>query len=574
MAKISVKSPPKPGFDTRGLPDDYDPHKFYEYRYDTLVTTATGIESFAYKYIPKSIMLSVAFAIDPLHQFKVAPRRITPENRTRKRGTLSVLNNGPRTLTNSQYSFSHSQKPNFNGISVCWSPQQDEQITANFSNTSFVTTQPAIVDEFVDTTSRTRLLGSEQGTMRFFKSFVNSPPRVVRKKNRHQYIYHPAAGIPSSSCVAAGGTGNNSSYSEDNWKSEIEPTAAVFFPGSLNTLKTQEYAYIDSLIAKEGLSMLKEWSPNKRSSTLFRNLVELRDVQRSIVSLQESLIAFRKLYVSLAKSPSLRDIVFNIRGAASTVPSEYLSYHFGWKQLYKDLLDLLSLPEKMSKKYNFLIARAGKPTTFRVRKEFISASSGTVPDFDYTYSPYEYGNSYRSNLKRVTELRLVINATFDFPPINSTSFRSHSFLDRIGLVPRPTDIYNLIPWTWLIDWFTGLGNYVEVIDNINRDDTLVNWGMITGKTTGTLTTELKSFVDNTDYVHEDFVGTSSWQNQTEMHHTSTLSYECSIRKDVASIFSVKTTCAPNLSTYQLSILGALLAQRLGVITRGAFRPKS
>ena len=47
-------------YDTRGLPEGYDPHKFYEYRRDTLVKTANGIESFAYKYIPWSIMESFA----------------------------------------------------------------------------------------------------------------------------------------------------------------------------------------------------------------------------------------------------------------------------------------------------------------------------------------------------------------------------------------------------------------------------------------------------------------------------------------------------------------------------------
>ncbi len=562
-----------PGKDTRGLPDDYDPHKFYEYRYDTLVKTATGIESFAYKYIPKSIMMSVAFAIDPLAPFKVASHRITPSNRTRKRSVASVLD--IRKITNSQYSFSRSQTPNYNGISVCWSPSQREVIDANFTNTAVVTTQPPLVDEMEDTTSRTRLMGSEQGTARYFKSYINSPPRHVRRKYRHQYIYHPAAGIPSSSCTAVGGTGNNASYSEDNYHSEIAPTAAVFFPGRLSSLKTSEYAYIDQLLAKEALGMLKEWSPQKRSTTLFRNLVELRDVPRSISSLKETLFKFAELFKSLGTKPALRDSIFSLTGLAGRVPDEYLSYHFGWKQLYKDLMDLLNLPETFAKKYSFLIKRAGKATTFRSKvKSIVSASTGTVPDFDYTYSPYEYGNSYKSNLQRVTEIHLVINATFDFPPVNGVSFRSGHFLDRIGLVPRPTDIYNLIPWTWLLDWFTGLGNYVEVIDNNARDDTLVNWGFFIAKTSGKLTTELKSFVDNHDYTHEDFVGTTDRPSTAELHHASSLNYECYVRKDVATVLSVKTTCQPNLSAYQQSILGALLTQRNDKLTRGAFRPKS
>jgi hypothetical protein len=135
-------------------------------------------------------------------------------------------------------------------------------------------------------------------------------------------------------------------------------------------------------------------------------------------------------------------------------------------------------------------------------------------------------------------------------------------------------LYNLIPWTWLIDWFTGLGNYVEIIDNQARDDSLINWGMITGHTTGILTTDLKSFVDDRSYTHEDFVGTTSVISTRQLNHTSTLNYECSVRKDVATIFSVKTTCEPNLSAYQKSIIGAILAQRRDRLTRGAFRPRS
>lgn len=35
-----------PKVDTRGLPVGYDPHKLYEYRYDTLIKNSSGLESF------------------------------------------------------------------------------------------------------------------------------------------------------------------------------------------------------------------------------------------------------------------------------------------------------------------------------------------------------------------------------------------------------------------------------------------------------------------------------------------------------------------------------------------------
>jgi hypothetical protein len=438
------------------------------------------------------------------------------------------------------------------------------------------TTQPPLVDEIIDTTSRTRLMGSEQGTMRFFKSYINSPSRHLTLDDRYQYIYHPAVGIPSSSCVAVGGTGNNSAQGTEHTRVEIGPTAAVFFQNSLDTLRVAEYAYMDQLIAKQAPSMLKEWSPNKRTYTLFRNLVELRDVPRSIASLQESLKAFGKLYSSLSTNRTIRDAIFSLGPVLKQIPNEYLSYHFGWKQLYKDLMELLALPEAMSKKYSFLIRRAGKPTTFRsTLKSFDSATVGNVPGFSYTGGgALEYGNSESSRVQRTTTLQLVINATFDFPEVNAVSFRSHSYLDRIGLVPRPTDIYNLIPWTWLVDWFTGLGNYVEIIDNMARDDTLVNWGFITAKTSGVLTTEFKSKTDNRSYVIEDFVGTSTSISTTENRHSSALHFECQTRKDVATVLDVKTTCEPNLSAYQKSILGAILAQRKDALSPSPFRPRT
>jgi hypothetical protein len=553
--------------DTRGLPEGYDPHMFYEYRRDTLAQTATGIESFVYKYIPWNLVRSFCFAIDPTGPFKVAPHAITPYNRSRYRGVASVLQ--IRNLHTRVTNVSHDQAPNYNGISVCWSPVYKESITVVFDGDYALNRQPALIDYHDDTTSRTRLIGSQQGTMRMFKSYINSPPRTVRQKNERRFIFHPASGIPSPSCVAVGGTGNNAADATDFKSQVIAPTAAVLFPNSLTTLRDQEYAYLETLISKHVISMLKEWSPNKRSSTLFRNIVELRDIPRSISSLRETLKDLRSLYTSLSKSPSLQRIVFDLKNTSKDIPNEYLSYHFGWKQTYKDVMDALALPATISKKYEFLIKRAGKPTTFRVKRNFTSALSDNLPAFSYDNSDYEYGIVHTTRLERESELRLVINATFDFPPPNVVSFRSHSYLDRLGLVPRPTDLYNLTPWTWLVDWFTGLGSYVELIDNMARDDTLVNWGMITGKTTGRLITNHSSKVDNRLTITEDFVGSNTSISTDVISHDSILNYECSIRKDAAAALTVKTTAQPDLTGYQQSIIGALLAQR-----KGSFTPRS
>lgn len=558
--------------DTRGLPQGFDPRMFYEYRYLSNLKTATGLEGLILKYMPYGLIRSVVFAIDPLRDFKVAPHRITPSNRQRKKAVESVLTT-QRKRTNQFRAYSHSQTPNYNGISVCWSPGRVEHLDATGTQVADLTTQPPLVQEINDTTRRTRLIGSEQGTMDSFQGFMSSPARRVDKVNRYDYIYHPAEGIPSPECSERGGDANRGSDSIDLWWSDIGPTAAVLFPSTLNNLRTSELAYLEDLISRNVLAMFKDWSPNRRDYTLFRNVVELRDIPRSINSLNDTLRNLRSLFVSLGSKPRLRDSVFDLRRTAGNIPSEYLSYHFGWKQTYKDLMDLLALPEKMSKKYAFLIKRAGKPTTFRTKRTFLSALSEGVSGFDYDTSPYEGDVVVSHKLERETELRLVINATFDFPPPDAISLNLKKFLDQIGAVPRPTDIYNLVPWTWLLDWFTGLGNYVEVIDNINRDTSLINWGMITGQTKGRLVTNFKSKSDRLVVTTEDFVGRSEVLSHAENNHTSFYQYECRIRKDAATALNVNTTSDPRLSVYQKSILGALLAQRLDHSTPRTFRPR-
>lgn len=542
--------------DTRGLPVGMDPRKFYEYRYETLVKEATGIERFAYKYIPFSLLKSFAFAIDPLAKFKVSPHSITPANRDRYRATTSVLQQ--RKIVRWRERTTYTTSPNYGNVQFCDSPFYHYSSLPRTPATIPIGSQPALAEYCNDTTTRTRLPGSLQGELQLFKFTLHSPERKIYRGSVDRAYYSP--GPPSPQCAAVGGTRMQHNGGWDYEYETIGPQAATLSQGTLLSLRNSEIALAQSLLTKHAPSLLKKWSPNSRTHTLFRNVVELRDIPRSIRNLADSLENLRKLYVSLHTSPSLRRIIFDLKKTSRDIPKEYVGFHFGWKQTYNDLVELLGLPERMTKKYNFLISRSGKPTTFRVNTKGVLAQSG-VSGFDYTGSGYEHSISSSSRISREYEVRLVINAIFDFPPINPVQFNRENFLERIGVIPRPTDLYNLIPWTWLIDWFTGLGNYVELIDETNRDPSLVNWGMITCKVSGILTTDYKS---KSTVVHNTYYNPGSTVENIFVpnHHASQLKFECQVRKDVSTTLGVKKTSDPStLTTYQKSILGALLLQR-------------
>lgn len=561
-------------FDTRGLPEGFDPHKFYEYRLPTLAATADGLESFIYKYIPWSLIRSFAIAIDPLYEFKVGAHQITPANRTKWRQNASVLQK--RFVDEYRDHYDAGQIPNYRNVTGCWSPFLDDRTVyiAPILATP-LGDQEALPDYLKDTTHRTRLHGSEQGTLELFKGYINSPPRTLRGDRSRYYYFSVVTPAYDSACMAQGCRAQYYNWGHNLTRKEFYPTAATLSASTHSSLRVAEIAYNKALAQKHVLGMVKGWSPLKRDYSLYRNAVELRDLPRSITSLYKTLGDLKKVYTSLTSQPLTRKAVFSLTGLAKDVPGEYLSYHFGWKQLYRDLTDLYALPEKLSKRYSFLIKRAGKPTTFR-SKITLSSAEKDVSGFLYsTGGIFLEETSTKSRIEREHELRLVVNATFDFPPINVPRFRSREFLERVGVIPRPTDLYNLTPWTWLIDYFTGLGNYVEIIDNINHDPNLVNWGLLTVVTRGKLITDFTSKTSMRETVTVEpnaGVATTTYSDET---HTSIFSYDCQTRQDVSTLMSMNETSVPtSLSAYQKSILGALLLQRTGESRAGSFRPRS
>jgi hypothetical protein len=250
--------------------------------------------------------------------------------------------------------------------------------------------------------------------------------------------------------------------------------------------------------------------------------------------------------------------IHSFKITAKDIPKEFLSYSFGWSQTYKDLQDLLLAPERISKRVNFLIRRNGKATTYRTQVN-IPENYATTSGFNYDVMISESVVGVSSNVNIDHTLKMVVNTTFEFPDVNSPRFREKEFYRQLGVVPTPVDLYNLVPWTWLVDWFTGFGRYLEIIETINNDKELINWGVLTCKSTGKLTTTFAGKVQNA----ESYGGAPTVFSYPVSGHTSILQFSSQIRRDVSGMLNVRTTGDPStLTTYQQSILGALLVGRL------------
>lgn len=533
----------------RGLPDSYDPSYFYEYRIAQRSKEATGIEGLVYKLMPWSLIRSFAFAIDPLSNFKTAPGKIQSVNRLRSRTIISVLDTGRRSYYRKVVTHRAAAK-NYLNIPGKFGPiVSDKPFVDQYSQPSG--SQVPLPRISRDTTYRTRPLGYTMGEFEKSIPTILSPPRYryTFENNRQMFSVGPGQDYP-----------DFDEFVRDIQES-VGPTAAVYRSDYYNSVRDAEFNVLLSHMQKHALGMYKSINPVHRNYSLFRNVVELRDLPRSILTMRDTIRSFSELEKLLNK-----DLLSILRASEELSPKllkslsgEYLSYNFGWKQLVSDVYDLLVKPQKIQNQIDFLIRRAGKPTTYRTKRDFLVSRSG-APDFSY-HIMGENVERIDTRVDNKIQLSMVVNTTFPFPSINQVSFRKDLYDKKLGVYPTFTDLYNLTPWTWLVDWFTGLGNYVEIIDEIHNDKSLINWGFITGKSSVDVTTTIVTKKSSWQGISVNGVGENVEYKQYNTH-SSLLHIDLQLRKNVAGIFDVKSFSDPSsLSTYQRSILGALLAQR-------------
>jgi hypothetical protein len=345
--------------------------------------------------------------------------------------------------------------------------------------------------------------------------------------------------------------------------------AATLSSSTIQTIFETERDILTSEMPGQAVKLMPKALPDRREYTLFRNVVELKDLPRGVATLRHTVGDLVQLFKSLP--PGLAAKVFSLTTPLRNIPAEFVSYNFGWKQLDRDLKDLLKVPERITKRVNYLLSRKARPTTFRAATNY-SLPDGTGPSFDYNVHDgenwWEAGAaSQTTTVSRQLQFRVAINAIFDFPTLAVPELQQRELLRRLGVTPTPTDIYNLIPWTWLIDWFTGLGNYIQAVDAINSDRSTINMGFITGVLTSKFQCHHESKTTVVDgWVYSPPVGTPGAQNTTVSvnRHTSIMEVKTQIRKELSSAYGVVPLLAGGtLTAYQTAILGSLIAMRSG-----------
>jgi len=162
--------------------------------------------------------------------------------------------------------------------------------------------------------------------------------------------------------------------------------------------------------------------------------------------------------------------------------SEYLNIVFGWRPFVNDLKKCFALQQTIGKKLAQLVNENGK--TIRRRATIYSNTSTEAGPYNakaYAYpfygvcgAPPNYypGATYVTDMIKTTE-RVWFSGRFRYyvPNIGSPQWTRRAVEALYGVNPTPHVLWELMPWSWLIDWFANVGDVISnscdnAVDNL------------------------------------------------------------------------------------------------------------
>lgn len=202
--------------------------------------------------------------------------------------------------------------------------------------------------------------------------------------------------------------------------------------------------------------------------------------------------------------PSLKKAVKSLSGLGS----QYLNVEFGWKPLLKDVMAILDIQVKLARHLAQLRRDNGKP----IRRRLTVSNSDSSVVTNYTDGvnrlyPILTTGFYRGGLpsnvvfqswKRQQNIaRYWFSGRFRYwiPDIDTADYAFRAKARLLGLTPTPELVWQVIPWSWLIDWFSNTGDIISNWSGTAAENLVMEYGYVMG-TYGNQTTYYSSAMLN------------------------------------------------------------------------------
>lgn len=293
------------------------------------------------------------------------------------------------------------------------------------------------------------------------------------------------------------------------------PGSGVAFPGCPWTVG-EEDVDLDSY----GAESINRFRPGKPAVDLGVTIGEMRDAPK---------LLFKRLR-------ELRDL-----------GDLYLKIQFGWRPFLRDLFGFFEQMYALDRNLERFQKQFGRKLRRKGRVESISEDLGTS-SFTPTFTP-GWGTALKSSSgirSQTCSKTIWFSGEFEFPALRDHRWSPLSETTRrlFGLRLTPDVVWNLIPWTWLIDWAWNVGDAIANYTALSVDKMSINYAYLMG-----------TYQYSTNDSASGHVVTWSPQKTFDVSPSSFSGYSRKLRV-VADPYALRYT-AEELDAYRLSILAAL-----------------
>jgi len=319
----------------------------------------------------------------------------------------------------------------------------------------------------------------------------------------------------------------------EQFNSRFVPNAASFLAiPSIPALAS--WAPEQSLLYSKGATGFKKARPGNPVANAGQWLVELRDLPTLPLRLLARLRNFRAL------------------------GSEYLNVQFGWKPFVGDMIKMYQLYQQLDK-HLAQIARDNK-RAIRRRKTISNTtdSTSTTSNFPNGWQaflpspPTGVTATFSSSLTTqvVTKEKIWFVGSFQYyiPDVGSSQWTRRATAALFGVNVTPSLLWEVLPWSWLIGYFSNVGDAISNASTNAVDNLVANYAYVMRQKSVTTTYTATGTAPSGSF------GGQKWSGGTYSSTGSTLLMTKSRARASPYGFGVEFG---SLSAYQLSILGAL-----------------
>lgn len=273
-----------------------------------------------------------------------------------------------------------------------------------------------------------------------------------------------------------------------NWFGTIYPFHDPIVPDSVpvNPLKisdlptTPSWESMHSTLATYGPTAVRRARPGKEIGGAFQFLVELRDLPRRP----------GRALLRAGVPGAIRDAQKFVATMAA-LGSEYLNVAFGWKPFVSDLQSLYETHTRLDKELDNLRRNHGKAQR---RRRTIVNSRVTNDTYTQTTglgywsgvhrapnnSPFTPSGVHSVFTQTVVENHIWFAGRFRtyVPYMGTSEWTGAATRALYGLNVTPEHLYQVIPWSWLVDWFTNVGAVISNLSSNAAGNLFMDYGFL------------------------------------------------------------------------------------------------